>query len=80
MKHALLAFLLAAAPLQEPPPFRAGAATSVVTPPLGEPIVGNWETPPATHVHDELHARCLALDDGTTTIVFATRPAGISQT
>ena len=51
--------------------FRAGAATSNITPPLGELIVGNYEAPPATHVHDELHARCLVLDDGTTKLVFA---------
>lgn len=44
--------------------FRAGAATSNITPPLGVPIVGNFTEPPATHVHDELHARCLVLDDG----------------
>jgi neutral ceramidase len=50
--------------------FRAGAATSNITPPLGLGIVGNFEIPPATHVHDELHARCLALDDGTTKLVF----------
>jgi hypothetical protein len=50
--------------------FRAGAATSNVTPPLGAGIVGNFDIPPATHVHDELHARCLALDDGTTKLVF----------
>ena len=50
--------------------FRAGAATSNITPPLGEGIVGNFEIPPATYVHDELHARCLALDDGTTRLVF----------
>ncbi len=50
---------------------RAGAATSNVTPPLGEPIVGNFTTPPATYVHDELHARCLVLDDGTTKLVLA---------
>ncbi|WP_218588576.1 hypothetical protein [Cyclobacterium lianum] len=46
--------------------FRAGAAKSNITPPLGEPIVGNWEEPPADYVHDELYARCLVLDDGTT--------------
>jgi len=46
--------------------FRAGAATSNITPPLGEPIVGGWSPRPATHVHDELHARCLVLDDGKT--------------
>ena len=42
----------------------AGAATSNITPPLGQLIVGNWVPVPATHVHDELHARCLVLDDG----------------
>lgn len=42
----------------------AGAATSNITPPLGELIVGNWTPVPATYVHDELHARCLVLDDG----------------
>ena len=42
----------------------AGAATSNITPPLGELIVGNWTPAPATYVHDELYARCLVLDDG----------------
>src|ERR1700722_6028755 len=51
--------------------FRAGAATSNVTPPLGQPIVGGWSSPPATHIHDELHARCLVLDDGQTRLAFA---------
>ncbi|MEO6808334.1 MAG: neutral/alkaline non-lysosomal ceramidase N-terminal domain-containing protein [Isosphaeraceae bacterium] len=51
--------------------FRAGAATSNITPPLGSPIVGNFVTPPATHVHDDLHARCLVLDDGKTRLAFA---------
>ena len=50
---------------------RAGAATSNITPPLGVGIVGNWTTPSATQVHDELHARCLVLDDGTTRLAFA---------
>ena len=68
-------FMLAAAAWAQPPAagnrvFRAGAATSNITPPLGEGIVGNFEIPPATNVHDELHARCLALDDGTTKLVF----------
>lgn len=71
----VVAFLaLAAANAQPATPaarvFRAGAATSNITPPLGSGIVGNFEVPPATHVHDELHARCLALDDGTTRLVF----------
>ena len=54
----------------EPRVFRAGAATSNITPQLGEGIVGNFAIPPATHVHDELHARCLVLDDGVTKLVF----------
>src|SRR5687768_13896016 len=58
---------------QEAPParrLRAGAATSNITPPLGEMIVGNWTPVPATYVHDELHARCLVLDDGHTRIAI----------
>lgn len=50
--------------------FRAGAATSNITPPLGSPIVGGFVPFPATHVHDELHARCLVLDDGKTKLVL----------
>jgi len=50
--------------------FRAGASTSNITPPLGTPIVGNFVEPPATQIHDELHARCLVLDDGTTQLAF----------
>lgn len=49
---------------------RAGAATSNITPPLGSPIVGGFVPFPATHVHDELNARCLVLDDGKTKLVF----------
>lgn len=50
--------------------FRAGAALSNVTPPLGLPIVGNWNSPPATYVHDELYAKTLVLDDGSQTLIF----------
>ncbi len=50
--------------------FRAGAAKSNITPPLGNPIVGGFVPFPATHVHDELHARCLVLDDGKTKLAF----------
>lgn len=42
----------------------AGAATSNITPPLGEPVVGGFSPFPSSHVHDELHARCLVLDNG----------------
>jgi hypothetical protein len=45
---------------------RAGAAKSNITPPLGMPIVGGFTSPPSTYVHDDLHARCLVLDDGKT--------------
>jgi hypothetical protein len=71
-----LALLLAPASLttmaQGPAPRRlsAGAATSNITPPLGELIVGNWTPIPATHVHDELQARCLVLDDGETRVAI----------
>lgn len=52
--------------------FRAGAAMSNITPPLGEGIVGNFgNPPPAEHIHDQLHARCLVFDDGETKLVFA---------
>lgn len=48
------------------PVFRAGAATSNITPPLGGEIIGGFAPIPATNVHDQLHARCLVLDDGRT--------------
>jgi hypothetical protein len=67
--RALIAALLLL-PAQGEKTFRAGAAASNITPPLGEPIVGGFSPTPAAHVHDELHARCLALDDGTTRLVF----------
>lgn len=50
--------------------FRAGAATSNITPHLGVSINGNMQDGKATHIHDELHARCLALDDGQTKLVL----------
>jgi len=54
----------------KPQIFRAGAATSNITPPLGQPVVGGFTPFPATHIHDELHARCLVLDDGEVKLVF----------
>jgi len=50
--------------------FRAGAAASNITPPLDEPIVGGWSSPKAEHIHDELYARCLVLDNDKTKLVF----------
>jgi neutral ceramidase len=49
---------------------RAGAATSNITPPLGLRIVGGFAPYPADDVHDELHARCLVLDDGRTRLAL----------
>jgi neutral ceramidase len=51
--------LAAAAPV-----FRAGAAMSDITPSISADPKIRTSRPPATHVHDELHARCLVLDDG----------------
>jgi neutral ceramidase len=68
----LLACLLASlAPAQDAArPFRAGAATSNITPELGSSINGGFQDGKAAFIHDELHARCLALDDGQTRLVF----------
>ncbi|AMY11776.1 Neutral/alkaline non-lysosomal ceramidase [Luteitalea pratensis] len=49
---------------------QAGAATANITPPLGAPIVGGWAPFPATYIHDELHARALVLDDGTSRVAI----------
>lgn len=46
--------------------FRAGAAASNITPPLGSPVAGSGSTLQTSNVHDELHARALVLDDGKT--------------
>lgn len=51
-------------------PLKAGASLSNITPPLGEEIVGNWNTPAATYIHDDLHARTLVLDDGHMQLIF----------
>ena len=50
--------------------FRAGAAASNITPRLGLPIVGNFTRPVGSHVHDELHAKCVVLDDGQTKLAL----------
>ncbi len=69
---ALLCLLPMAGSAAEPeaPVFRAGAARANITPPLGCDIVGNFEVPKATYVHDDLHVRCLVLDDGTTRLAL----------
>ena len=50
--------------------FRAGAATSNITPPLGISLNGGMTDRVAEHIHDDLHARCLVLDDGEDQIAF----------
>lgn len=51
--------------------FKAGASISNITPELGNGIVGNFGTPPpATHIHDQLSARSLVLDDGNRKLIF----------
>ena len=49
---------------------KAGAATSNITPPLGKDIIGGFSPYLSKHIHDELHARCLVLDDGKTRLAL----------
>jgi neutral ceramidase len=49
---------------------QAGAATSNITPELGREIIGGFVPFPSSHIHDELHARCLVLDDGQTRLAL----------
>src|SRR5947208_7210265 len=50
---------------------RAGAAKANITLPLGANNGGViLRGGPATQIHDELHARCLVLDDGATQIAL----------
>ncbi|MFK5924462.1 MAG: neutral/alkaline non-lysosomal ceramidase N-terminal domain-containing protein [Verrucomicrobiota bacterium] len=61
--------------------FKAGAATSNITPPLGSPVAGAGSTVPTNNVHDELHARALILDDGKTRFALVVcDSSGISAT
>ena len=55
-----------------PGQLRAGAAVVDITPALGVAnggVIARGGT--ATHIHDELHARCLVLDDGATRLAIA---------
>lgn len=76
MRHLTLALLLALTTVSlnaadaAKAALRAGAATSNITPELGGEVVGGFLPFPATHVHDELHARCLVLDDGETKLAI----------
>lgn len=50
--------------------FRAGAAKSVITPPVGTSINGHFQDRKVRNVHDETHARAVVLDDGHTKLGF----------
>jgi len=68
--------MTAAAPaaIAQPPSstakLRAGAATSNITPNLGCSLAGNMTDYKSTEVHDELHVRALALDNGATQLAL----------
>lgn len=48
----------------------AGASFSNITPDLGEPLAGGWSSTPTDYVHDQLYAKTLILNDGSTTLVM----------
>lgn len=52
--------------------FRAGAATSVISPAIGTSINGNMKDVLIKQIHDDTHARCIVLDDGKTKLVLLT--------
>jgi len=53
-----------------PGTLRAGAAKGNITPALGASMYSGFLPYPAKHVHDDLWARCLVLDDGKTRMAF----------
>lgn len=52
--------------------FRAGAATSNITPKIGTSINGNMKDGIIKQIHDETHARSIVLDDGQTRLAIVT--------
>ena len=73
MRVLLLAFFITSAVFSADTPkaqLMVGAATSNITPELGGEVVGGFAPYPCTHIHDELHARCLVLDDGKTKLAL----------
>ena len=68
-----LAFLLLVGPnahAQENTDFQAGAAMSVITPPIGTSINGGMQDRIVSNIHDETHARAIVLDDGETRLAI----------
>jgi len=66
----VLSFVATATAADPPREFRAGAAVSNITPPIGLPIIGGFSPQPSTHIHDDLFARCIVLDDGKTKLAL----------
>ncbi len=50
--------------------FKAGAAVSVITPPIGYSINGNMQDGLVKHIHDDTHARAIVMDDGGTKLAI----------
>lgn len=50
--------------------FRAGAAVSIITPPIGYSINGNMQDGTARHIHDDTHAKAIVIDDGSTKLAI----------
>ncbi len=50
--------------------FRAGASISTITPDIGGDIIGGFNPIESKHIHDDLHVRCLILDNGNTKLAF----------
>ena len=51
---------------------QAGAASAVITPPLGHFLAGYGRNRPSTGLHDDLYARALVISDGQTRIALVT--------
>src|SRR3954470_16280002 len=51
---------------------RAGAAQVVITPPIGAPMAGYYHARGAEGTLDDLHAKALVLDDGSTKVALVT--------
>ena len=65
----ILFFLITSIPvLGAEKTFRAGAATSDITSPLGSKIIGGFVPFPSPRGDDKLHSPCLGAGDGTTKI------------
>ena len=52
--------------------FRAGAATSNITPKIGTSINGSMKDGTVRQIHDDTYARCIVLDDGQTRLAILT--------